>query len=184
MPTANASAPRRWHGEARKTTHATGRTRRDDSALTHQRAITLEQVLARLERVRKSGAGYSARCPAHEDRTASLSVAVGNDGRILAHCFAGCSTHDLLAAIGLTVGDLFPRRLADSTPEKRRELQGLALRAQLRSCANLLDSEAGVVLIAAGDLHRGCTLSDEDHARLVLAVERIHAARVAIGGAR
>lgn len=139
-------------------------------------------LLSRLERVRPAGAGWSARCPAHEDRTASLSIAIGNDGRILAHCFAGCSVHDVLGAIGLTVSDLFPRRLTDTSPEARKELQGLALRAQLRACAGVLDHEASIALIAAGDMGRGQALSDADHARLALAVERIHAARVAIGG--
>lgn len=164
--------------------HATVKTQANGNAAAVQTSTppSPDLVLSRLERVRKAGAGWSARCPAHEDRTASLSVAVGNDGRILIHDFAGCSTHDVLAAIGLTVGDLFPRRLADATPEARRELQGLALRSQVKACANVLDHEAAVVLIAAGDLDRGRLLTDADHARLALAVDRIRAARVAIGG--
>lgn len=143
---------------------------------------SLDLVLARLDRVRRAGAGWSARCPAHEDRTASLSVAVGADGRILIHDFAGCSVGDVLSAIGLSVADLFPRRLADATPEARSELRGLALRAELRAAASVLDHEASVVLIAAGDLGRGRVLPDADHARLVLAADRIRAARLAIGG--
>lgn len=145
---------------------------------------SVELVLARLERVRKVGTGFTARCPAHEDRTASLSITAGNDGRILAHCFAGCSVHDVVGAIGLTIGDLFPRRISDASPEARKELQGLALKAQLKACASVLDHESGVMLIAAGDMVRGRTLADADHARLALAAERIRAARVAIGGAQ
>jgi hypothetical protein len=38
------------------------------------------------------------RCPAHDDRTPSLSVRVG-DTRLLFKCFAGCDTHDVLRAI-------------------------------------------------------------------------------------
>ena len=139
-------------------------------------------VLSRLDRVRKAGAGWSARCPAHEDRTASLSVAIGNDGRLLLHCFAGCSVHDVLGAIGLTVNDLFAKRIRDTSPEARRELQGLALRSQVQAAASVLDHESGVVLIAAGDLHLGRALTDADHARLALAADRIRAARVAIRG--
>lgn len=139
-------------------------------------------LLARLDRVRKAGAGWSARCPAHEDRSASLSVSTGSDGRLLVHCFAGCSIGDVLSAIGLTVADLFPRRLADATPEERRALHALALKSRLQSCAHVLDYEASVVLIAAGDLMRGRALPDHDHARLALAADRIRAARVAIGG--
>jgi DNA-binding transcriptional regulator YiaG len=40
-------------------------------------------VLGRLDLVRKSGKGWMARCPAHEDRTPSLSVSEGDDGRVL-----------------------------------------------------------------------------------------------------
>lgn len=139
-------------------------------------------LLSRLDRVRKSGAGWTARCPAHEDRAASLSVGVGNDGRILAHCFAGCAIGDVLGAIGLTINDLFPRRLKDASPEARKELQALALKSRLQACANVLDHESGVVLIAASDAHQGRMLTDADHARLALAAERIRAAKVAIGG--
>jgi hypothetical protein len=61
-----------------------------------------------LSGVRKSGNGWSARCPAHEDRRASLSIGQGDDGRVLVKCHAGCETSAVLAAIGLTLADLFP----------------------------------------------------------------------------
>ena len=46
------------------------------------------------------------RCPAHEDRTASLSVKEGDDGRILLRCHARCETEDVVKALGLTMADL------------------------------------------------------------------------------
>lgn len=134
-------------------------------------------LLARLDRVRKAGAGWSARCPAHEDRTASLSVSTGNDGRLLAHCFAGCPIGDVLGAIGLTVADLFPRRLFDASPEARREARRLALQANWSAAVGVLEREAGVVLIAAGDVLNGRMLPPNDADRLALAVDRIEAAR-------
>lgn len=70
--------------------------------------MTVEIVLSLLEGVRRSGGGWMARCPAHEDRSASLSIGAGSDGRVLVHCFAGCDTADVLAAIGLGFADLFP----------------------------------------------------------------------------
>lgn len=39
---------------------------------------------------RRCGAGWLARCPVHEDREPSLSLAIGRDGRLLAKCHAGC----------------------------------------------------------------------------------------------
>lgn len=38
------------------------------------------------------------RCPAHDDRTPSLSVRAG-ERRLLFHCFAGCETADVLRAL-------------------------------------------------------------------------------------
>ena len=40
---------------------------------------------------RWSGAGGEARCPAHEDRTPSLSIHDGDNGRLLTCCHAGCT---------------------------------------------------------------------------------------------
>ena len=53
--------------------------------------------------------GWTARCPAHEDNRASLSIGAGDDGRVLVHCHAGCTTEAIAAALGLTVADLFDR---------------------------------------------------------------------------
>lgn len=68
-------------------------------------------LLAKLEGVRKANSGgYLALCPAHDDHTASLSIAEGHDGRILLHCWAGCETADVLRALGLRWVDLFALR--------------------------------------------------------------------------
>ena len=75
--------------------------------------MSADALLARLDGVRRSGNGWTARCPAHEDRTASLSIAEGDDGRVLVHCFAGCNTMDVLGAVGMMLGDLFPERVRD-----------------------------------------------------------------------
>lgn len=48
---------------------------------------------------RKSGAGYVARCPAHDDHEPSLSLRDGDDGRVLAHCHAGCTQAAVIAAL-------------------------------------------------------------------------------------
>ena len=67
--------------------------------------MQLDALLDRLERVQKSGNGYTARCPAHQDRAPSLSVAEGDD-RLLLNCHAGCEQDDVLAALGLSWKDI------------------------------------------------------------------------------
>jgi hypothetical protein len=53
------------------------------------------------------GGGVEARCPAHDDRRASLSVKEGDDGKALVYCHAGCDTRDILACLDLNMAQLF-----------------------------------------------------------------------------
>jgi len=46
---------------------------------------------------RRAGGGWSARCPAHDDRTPSLSLRDTHDGLVLAHCHAGCDQDEVVA---------------------------------------------------------------------------------------
>jgi bifunctional DNA primase/polymerase-like protein/CHC2-type zinc finger protein len=63
------------------------------------RRLELDQVLARLRKVRRCRSGWTACCPAHEDRTPSLSITV-RDGRVLLHCFADCRFESIVRALG------------------------------------------------------------------------------------
>lgn len=70
--------------------------------------MTADELASRLERVKKSGSGYVARCPAHQDKEPSLSVSTGDDGRVLLHCHVGCTPDAIVRALGLSLSDLFP----------------------------------------------------------------------------
>jgi hypothetical protein len=61
--------------------------------------LKLEAVLEHLAPVRRSGQGWMARCPPHDDEEASLSIARGEGGRVLLHCFAGCSYSAIVRAL-------------------------------------------------------------------------------------
>jgi hypothetical protein len=66
------------------------------------------EAFAALVDPRRTGAGkWQARCPAHPDRSPSLSIRDGLDGRVLVHCFAGCAYTAILAALGLSKRDLY-----------------------------------------------------------------------------
>jgi DNA primase len=47
----------------------------------------------------KTGNGWIARCPAHDDQKPSLSISSGKDNKVLMFCHAGCSQRDVFAAI-------------------------------------------------------------------------------------
>ena len=70
----------------------------------------IELILSMLPDVRKNGAGWSAKCRAHDDERASLSISEGEDGRVLLHCHAGCAPAQVCQALGITLSDLFPPR--------------------------------------------------------------------------
>ena len=70
-------------------------------------SATLDRVLDCFPDARRNGVGFKCRCPSHDDKTPSLSVSEGDDGRVLIHCFGGCTFDELVAAIGLEPKDLF-----------------------------------------------------------------------------
>ena len=69
----------------------------------------LEKILSRLKNVRRSGSGFTACCPVHGDNSNSLSIGLGRDRQVLLHCFLNCEVTDIVAALGITMRDLFPR---------------------------------------------------------------------------
>jgi hypothetical protein len=85
----------------------------------------IDTVLDRLDSFKKSGTGFIAKCPAHDDRQASLSITEGTDGKVLLHCFAGCSVEQIVTALGLTLNDLF----ASTDSKAQRSTAGCTLAA-------------------------------------------------------
>lgn len=125
-----------------------------------------DRLLGRLTGVRQTGTGrWISRCPAHEDDSPSLSIRELDDGRVLLHCFGGCETGDVLAAIGLSMSNLFDKPLAHHLPPVRggfnpREL--LELSAHEALVAALIISDA-----------QGRVLTDDERSRLALATARL-----------
>ena len=68
---------------------------------------TFRYIIERTEAKLSSGEGqYSGICPAHHDKSPSLSISI-IQGRILLHCHAGCDTNQILRKLGITMQDLF-----------------------------------------------------------------------------
>ena len=80
----------------------------------------VDLLLSKLENVKPTGGGYSARCPAHDDDQASLSITQGDDGRALVKCHADCTVDAVCAAVGLKLSDLFTRSTSTETGQSRR----------------------------------------------------------------
>jgi hypothetical protein len=141
-------------------------------------------LLDRLDNVRQSGKSWRASCPAHDGRSRStLSVCIGDDGRVLIHCFAGCTALEIVHAVGLELSDLFEQRITHATTaQERRELRQAVKLTQWKAALPVLLFEATVVLTAARQIARGTPLGPEDDTRLVAAINRIDGAKVVLCG--
>lgn len=155
---------------AHKNSHAQGTTSRRP----RQGVLGL---LERLKKVRQTGQGrWTARCPAHEDRSPSLSIRVADDGRVLVHCFTGCAAGDVLTAVGLEFRDLFPEPLYHNHKSER-----VAWNA--RDVLSCLVTESRIVSLAARQMLDGFDLGDTDVLRVETAADRIAEGLRLVGGA-
>jgi hypothetical protein len=84
--------------------------------------MSAEALLSRLEKPKRTGPEtWIARCPAHDDRSPSMTIRECDDGRVLVHCFAECSVENILTAVGLEFDALFPPKpLGDRVAPMRR----------------------------------------------------------------
>lgn len=132
-----------------------------------------DQLLNKLDRVKQTGQGkWLARCPAHDDKSPSLSIKEVGD-RILVHCFAGCGVTEVLSAVGLEITDLFPDRVSDpyGPAPKTPKFSAYEL-------FPLLVQEAVILALAWSDVITNGVMSEADKQRTRQAyqcVMRLHA---------
>lgn len=155
-------------------------------------------ILDRLDGVRETGAGrWLARCPAHDDRSPSLSVRQLDD-RWLVHCFAGCTATEVCQSVGLDLHDLLmekacwrchevfaprhpdhdlcPRCFGSPTRTEKRERRRFP-RIPATDALRALDHEIHVVAIIAHDIVEHREIDEATWSRLSTAASRIGAAR-------
>lgn len=143
-----------------------------------QPAAPVQRLLQRLDYVRASTEGWTARCPAHDDREPSLAVAIGADGRALVHCFAGCDAQRIVAAVGLELSDLFEHPCEpDDQGTRRPRPSPSMLQSYWRAALSVLDREATIIWLAGQQLAGGTALAPADAQRLDVACERVADAR-------
>lgn len=139
--------------------------------------MSADTLLHHLQKVKRTGNGrWLACCPAHADKTASLSIRETDSGSTLVHCFAGCSVHEVIGAVGLDMADLFPPR-----EEGKHTTKGERRPFPAADILKAIAFESTLVLIAAADLLAGNPFNETDRARLALAAARIQTALTAGG---
>ena len=131
--------------------------------------MNINDFLSYFEKSYRSGKDeYQCLCPAHQDKTASLSIKNLPDERILIHCFAGCAANDILEAVGLTFDDIVPKRLGDFKPVSKPFNPYAVLKA--------ISNETLLVALAGLEIANGKTLPQEDKDRLLIAANRLREA--------
>lgn len=130
----------------------------------------IDSLLNSLDKIKKTGADrWIARCPAHADKSPSLSIRLIDD-RILLHCFSGCGVDEVVNAIGLNLADLMPDRVPfDGTKPIKSKIPASDLLA-------FIHFEATIVLLAASNMVNGKPLSESSFLRLKLAYDRLEGA--------
>jgi len=149
-------------------------------ATTQSHDTPIDKVLHRLEKLKSTGPDrWIAKCPAHDDRRPSLSIKEAEDHKVLLKCWTGCSAAEIVAALGLSLADLFPgdrRNLADhGTGPMRRPWE---FKDALQGVAH----EVTVALLILADIAKGETPDAETMERLALAETRIADALRIAGG--
>lgn len=129
----------------------------------YRNGAQIEALLSRLNKVKATSSNsYQACCPAHEDKSPSLSIKIADD-RILLKCWSGCNAQDIVSALGLSMRDLFLK--SDSLDIERYRQ---AKREEQRNKDKL------TLHIAKGALQRGEKLSIKDKDYLSNALKRLY----------
>lgn len=134
--------------------------------------MSADVLLSRLEKVKPTGKGnWIACCPAHADRNPSMTIAETDDGRVLLHCFGGCSVEEILSAVGLEFDALFPPKPLRNEPYRASSRPFLPT-----GVLEVLAFEALLVATAARQIANGEKLDENDYQRLITAAERLQGA--------
>jgi hypothetical protein len=129
--------------------------------------MSLDALVTRLSGVRMTGQHRGiALCPAHPDRSPSLSFREIDDGRVLIKCFSGCGAIDVLDSLGLTWSALFPDGKYQSAPASQSKIPAGDL-------LKIVHEETLVVGTIAADILSRRSISELDWNRLSVAVGRI-----------
>ena len=136
----------------------------------------IDAILSRLERVKRTGRdSWIASCPAHEDHSPSMTLRALEDGRILCRCFAGCPFDSIAAAVGLDWDVWFPEKPIEHAKPLRRPFPAADV-------LKALSDEVLIVQVLGEDIAHGKAVATDDHARLLVAIERIRESRSAALG--
>jgi hypothetical protein len=129
----------------------------------------LDRILPLLAGVKRTAPGrYIALSPTRDERSPSLSIRELDDGTLLLHDFGGSSVEEVVGALGLDLGDLFPQR--DPQPGAGRKPERRRFNAS--DLIALAAFESSIVCLLVRDWLNGAA-NDLDLDRLIEAARRL-----------
>ena len=130
----------------------------------------ISELLSRLTGLRRTRPDrWIAICPAHDDKSPSLSISETGDGTVLIRCWAGCGAKDIVGAVGLSLRDLFPKRLSFTKPYPSRKS------FSAHEVVETACSEAMILYLAYQQILSGTPLTTQDAKRAAQAIRAITA---------
>jgi len=130
----------------------------------------IEKVLTALgDSVRARGNGkWTAKCPAHDDRTPSLSISVDPNGTVGVKCWVGCTFEAIADSLSLKASDFFADKIKApfTFGAKMDYFTGEAIKA--------LYDEILFIHIACNDIVSGRGIKKSDLARTEKAMGRLN----------
>lgn len=131
----------------------------------------LENLINRLQKVkRKSRDSWIACCPAHQDKSPSMTIREVEEGKLLIHCFAGCSIEEITSSIGITLSDLMPERAPDALRKP------MAVPFNARDVLECIQSDATLLCVFISDVTQAKPITPQEAANAYKAAARIVAA--------
>lgn len=132
----------------------------------------IDKLLNALTKVKRTGRdSWMACCSAHEDKSPSLAIKQTSDGMVLLKCFAGCSTEEVLGAIGMTFDDLYPEK-----PYAEHARKPDRMPFNPRDVLAAVSKESMIVALVADKVSRGKEIDQETRDRVTLAMSRLQTA--------
>lgn len=117
-----------------------------------------EAFVERLSKVLKTNSNrWQAVCPAHNDKSPSLSITEAQDGRVLIHCHAGCNPLNIVESVGLGLSDLFP-------PDSSIDVN-IYNNPVIRNRQQQITADEWFVEIAEAELKKGNRLTSDERVR-------------------
>lgn len=131
----------------------------------------LDNLLSRLTKVKKTGKdSFIACCPAHQDKSPSMTIREVEEGKLLIHCFAECSVENIIGAIGLDFADIMPDKV-DDVIRKSRKIPFSP--ADVLACVK---ADAGYLYLIMCELDKGNIFTQDQILKAKKAAARIYSA--------